>query len=444
MRIFSILIVSGVAALMFSTGVRAGDDFERAPIEYRTSVPENRISRLQAKLDAGDDKLKFSKDRGYLSAVLDALDVPVESQMLVFSKTSLQVRRITPRTPRAIYFNDDVYVGYCHSGDVLEISAVDPQLGTVFYTLNQDAAEKPVFKRAVDNCLICHSSSRTEGVPGHLVRSLFVDAGGQPMYSAGSRVVDYTTPLKDRWGGWYVTGNHGKQSHLGNLVIRTRNVPEPVDNSEGQNVQKLDSRFNVENYLLPTSDIVALMLLEHQTLVHNRLTKANFTTRQALHHEAMMNKILGNAKGNSLESTARRIQSAGDDLVEALLWVGETPLTAPITSSSGYAKKFSSAGPYDKQGRSLRDLDLTHRISKYPCSYLIYSEAFDGLPSRMRDYVWRQLWTILSDDKDSVEFAHLSQQDRRDIIDILRDTKPGLPEYWTGSGEDADSTAVQQ
>ena len=294
--------------------VMAEDEYERAPINYSKATPNNRISALQTRLDSGKQTLRYDDDLGYLPDVLDALGVPKESQMLVFSRTSLQLRRISPRTPRAIYFNDDVYIGFCQSGDVLEISAVDPQLGTVFYTLDQELVEKPKFERRVDNCLICHSSSRTEGVPGHLVRSLYVDRGGTPILSSGSRIVDHTTPLEQRWGGWYVTGTHGKQSHLGNLIISTRRVQEPVDNAAGQNVAKLDDYFRVDRYLTPHSDIVALMVLEHQTLVHNHLTKANFATRQALAYEKMMNKMLDEEPDNRLESTTRRIHSAGGRL----------------------------------------------------------------------------------------------------------------------------------
>ncbi|MEZ6132929.1 MAG: hypothetical protein R3C59_30025 [Planctomycetaceae bacterium] len=418
MRTLTLLKLTAVAVAVLCSNGRAEDEFDRAPIEYRTSTPENCISRLQNALDAGERRLTYTGEHGYLVSLLAALNVPKESQMLVYSKTSLQLRRIAPRTPRAVYFNDSVYVGFCQSGDVLEISAVDPQLGTVFYTLDQDPEEPPKFRRAIDNCLICHSSSRTEGVPGHLVRSLFVDEGGQPMYSAGSRVVDHTTPLKDRWGGWYVTGTHGTESHLGNLVITTKDVPEPLNNSQGQNVVKLDDRFNVSRYLSPHSDIVALMILEHQTLVHNRITKANFATRQALHYEATMNKALGYDEGTPLESTARRIQSAGDDLVEALLMVGEAPITSPISGTSGFAEKFSATGPFDSNGRSLRQLDFKTRMFQFPCSYLVYSEAFDGLPSRMKDYVWERIETILASEDTSEKYAHLSAAIRWAISEI--------------------------
>jgi hypothetical protein len=416
-----------------STGAEAFqsiDEFEKEPILYSESTPENRVSELKTRIETGDLTLARVPEYGYLPALLEALEVPVESQTLVFSKTSLQMRRISPRTPRAIYFNDDVYVGFCQSGDVLEISAVDPKLGTVFYTLDQHSPQQPVIQRQTDSCLVCHSSSRMEGVPGHIIRSLYVDAGGQPLLSAGSRTVDHTTPVKDRWGGWYVTGTHGGQNHLGNLVIRGRDVVEPVDNSEGQNVTDLKFRINPDRYLSAHSDIVALMILEHQALVHNRLTKASFETRQALAYDEMMRSMLDRPEGVLLESTTRRIQNVSDRLVEALLFVNEARLSAPLKGTSGYAEQFATQGPRDEQGRSLRDLDMSTRMLKYPCSYLIYSKAFQQLPPAAKDCVLQKLWEVLSGTDVSEKYSHLSPDDRRAILEILRQTKTDLPDYW--------------
>jgi hypothetical protein len=410
----------------------AADENERPPIEYSRSTPDNCVSKLRSRLNSGDSRLEYHEHLGYLPSLLKSLDVPVESQLLVFSKTSLQRHRISPRKPRAIYFNDDVYVGYCQSGDVLEISAVDPQLGAVFYTLDQKQNNAPQLLRQTENCLLCHSSSRTEGVPGHVVRSLFVDSSGQPILSAGSYSVDHSTPLAQRWGGWYVTGTHGSQTHLGNLIVRGQEVRQSVDNAQGQNVTQLDDRLAVEEYLTSHSDLIALMILEHQTLVHNRLTKANFAARQALQYQSEMNRALGEPEGNRMESTTSRIQSAGNDLVDALLLVDEAKLTAPLHGTSDFASKFSQRGPRDRQGRSLRELDLQRRLFKYPCSYLIYSPAFNGLPREIRDYVWQRLWDVLTSPNEA-KFQHLSPEDRRAIVEILRDTTPDLPQYWTAA-----------
>jgi hypothetical protein len=408
----------------------AGDDFERAPIAYSTSEPVNDVAKLQARLERGEESLERDEKLGYLPALLEALNVPISSQMLVFSKTSLQRSRISPRRPRAIYFNDDVYVGFCQSGDVLEVSCADPNLGAVFYTIDQKTPDAARLVRQMENCLVCHSSSRTEGVPGHLARSLYVSTSGEPILSGGSYSVDHRTPVAQRWGGWYVTGTHGEQQHLGNLVVADREVELPVNNAAGQNVTALDERLSVDSYPSAHSDIVALMVLEHQILVHNRLTNANFEARRALYYQDEMNRALGEPEGSRLESVTRRIESAGNELVEALLLVGEAELSGAIEGTSGFAAEFSQLGPCDARGRSLRELDLKTRMFRYPCSYLIYSRSFDALPDEMRDYVWQRLADVLSGRCDDEGFKHLSSADRQAIFEILRDTKDGLPENW--------------
>src|SRR5262249_15335531 len=261
-------IVARLSIVFAGLGVSApvhagGDEFDKEPIRYSDTKPSNIVSRLQERLDAGQADLQREKHFGYLRGVLRELKVLPSSQMLVFSKTSLQRERITPRTPRALYFNDEVYVGFCQAGEVLEISAADPRLGTVFYTVDQHGA-KPRFVRQTDNCLQCHASSPTRYVPGHLVRSVFPDSSGQPLLAAGSYRIDHTSPLQQRWGGWYVTGTHGSQAHLGNLVVPGRSVPEPIDNKAGMNLTSLAGRIDPACYLTSHRDLVALLLLQHQ------------------------------------------------------------------------------------------------------------------------------------------------------------------------------------
>jgi hypothetical protein len=407
-----------------------GDDFDREPINYAKATPRNVVSKLQERIDAGEVKFEFDPHFGYLKPLLRELGVSPSSQTLVFSKTSLQRQRISPRTPRSLYFSDDVYVGFCQNGEVLEISAVDPQLGTVFYVLDQEHADPPRILRQTDNCLICHGSTQTLGVPGHMIRSVFPDAGGSPILSAGTYRIDQTSPLEKRWGGWYVTGEHGSQKHLGNLVIRGQQVKEPIDNSAGQNVTDLGSRLRVENFLTPHSDIVALMVLEHQTMAHNLLTQANFTARQALHYEQTLNRELNEPADHRWDSTNSRIKSAGEPLVKYFLFSGEALLTEPIRGTTDFAKEFSAKGPRDAKGRSLRDFDLQTRMFRYPCSYLIHSPSFQALPVEMKTYVWNRLAEILSGRDQSPPFAHLSSDDRTAIREILRDTQTDLPDGW--------------
>ncbi len=420
-----------VAAVAFARPIGAQvPDLDREPINYKTAPGDNVIVKLQEKLRSGRARLPFDDDHGYLKAVLRELDVPASSQVLVFSKTSLQRERITPKTPRAIYFNDDVFVGFCLRGDVLEVAASDPGLGTAFYTLDQEPAARPRFVRQTDNCLTCHASTHTQGAPGHMVRSLYTDRQGFPVLSAGSHRTDHGSPFKERWGGWYVTGTHGKQRHMGNHPVRDKQNPETEDNAAGQNVTDLKPLFTVANYLSPHSDIVALTTLEHQAELHNRIARASILTRQALASEATLNKELGEPADKRWDSTARRIAGAGEPLVEYLLFSGELKLTDPVTGTSEFATEFAKRGPFDKRGRSLREFDLTTRLFKYPCSYLIYSTAFAKLPGEVKQYVLKRLWEVLSGKDTSEAFAHLSAADRRAVLEILRDTLPDLPAYW--------------
>ena len=418
------LVVAGYVAPAY------GQDFEREPVRYSQSQPDNRVAQLASQLDAGTRRLDWEDDRGYLRSLLTALDVPVSSQMLVFSKTSLQRDRIAPSTPRAIYFSDDVYVGFCQQGEVLEVSAVDPSLGTVFYTLDQEPAQAPKLRRQTDNCLICHGSSQTKDIPGHLVRSVLTDSRGLPILSAGTYRIDHTSPLTQRWGGWYVSGSHGDQKHLGNLIIRGRSEPREIDNAAGQNVLDLADRFETSAYLSPHSDLVALMVLEHQTGAHNYLTRAAFLTRQAMHYQQTLNREMGEPADHVWDSTKSRIESACEPLVEYLLFSGEARLTARLEGTSPFAAEFVQRGPRDQQGRSRRDLDHERRLFRYPCSYVVYSPSFAQLPAEAREYVLRRMWEVLTFQEKSEKFLHLTAEDRRAILAILIDTLPDLPDYW--------------
>ena len=416
--------VACLVGLFVATSVTA-QDFEREPIEYSKRKPENRVSRLMAELQTEKRTLQLDEKLGYLPSLLEALQVPRSSQMLVFSKTSLQRQKIAPRTPRAIYFNDDTYVGFCHGGEVLEVSTIDNDLGAVFYTLERDSAA-PQLTRQTDNCLICHGSSSTKYVPGHVVRSVFSDAIGMPILSSGSYRTDHTSPFEQRWGGWYVTGTHGEQKHLGNLIVRGKSRPEEIDNSAGQNVTELAKWFDTSEYLTPHSDLVALLVLEHQAMAHNLITQANFGTRQALHFDRALSKDLGEDSAELRASTKSRIKSVCEPLVEYLLFSEEAPLTAEIKGTSDFATEFAKAGPRGQQGRSLRDFDLRSRMFKYPCSYLIYSDSVLKLPAEAQEYVFARLREVLSGKDAGDKFKHLSAADRSAILAILKETHPAF------------------
>jgi hypothetical protein len=408
----------------------AQPSYEQAPINYNSAPLTDPIARLQAALDAGQAQLKHDDAHGYLASLLEQLNIPVSSQTLVFSKTSLQRDRISPQTPRALYFDDETYVGWVQGSELLEITSTDPNLGPVFYTLDQRRAPggpPPRFVRQADTCLQCHGSSMTDEVPGLLVRSVHTDPTGMPILTAGTARVTQETPVEQRWGGWYVTGTHGDRRHKGNVTAAHRDDDGPLDVEAGANLSDLSGKFDATRYLGGGhSDIVALMVLEHQAEAHNLFTRANYQARWAMRDSRAINDALGQSSDELTESAQRRVKGAGERLVRYLLFCDEDLLADRFTGTTSYAADFAARGPRDSKGRSLRDLDLRKRMFRYPLSYLVYSPAFDNLPAPVKEYVQRRLREVLTGQDPSKDFRHISTEDRRAILEILRETKPEL------------------
>lgn len=391
--------------------------FDEGTLNYSKAADCTAITRLQKKIDSGEVKLDFDKDRGYLLSVLKALKVPESSQMLVFSKTSFQRERIDPKHPRGLFLNDDVYIGYVPGSPLLEISAADPKLGGVFYTLDQREVPKPKFQRT-DQCLECHASAKTMGVPGHIVRSFMTDESGVVDLSSGVSQVNHRTPLEERWGGWYVSGTHGSQTHRGNLVGKAAFEKAAKEPNFRGNVSDLSPYFDLSPYPQKQSDIVALMVLEHQTHMHNFIARLHYESTLMIEQYGHVNYM----------------KNAIEGFLKYLLFTEEAPLTASVKGNPAFLSDFEGRGPKDKKGRSLREFDLQERMFKYPCSYLIYSEAFDALPDKLKDQIYKRLWEILSGQDQSPAFAGLSKKDRQSILEILLETKTGLPDYWRKMG----------
>ena len=393
--------------------------FGDAPINYRSENLDDPIARLQKQLDSGDVKLEYEAGRGYLRPVLRALRVPASSQTLVFSKTSFQFPKISPQRPRALYYNDDIYVGRVHDAPSLEFISFDPTQGAIFYILNDQATEHPRFERAALDCVQCHvAANSTRGVPGVMLRSVFTSPSGTQAAGTPSYITGQDSALQDRWGGWYVTGSLGKQTHLGNVLLPSGERPEELDRTSRANLPNLVGVLDTSDYLTGYSDIVAHLVLAHQTQMHNLITQTNYQTRLALY------------AGKDAESARRQFERPAEQLVRYLLFANEAPLGEPVAGTSGFAEEFAARGPRDARGRSLRDFDLQRRIFKYPCSYLIYSEAFDAIPQPAKDYVYRRIFEVLTGREQGPEFASLSAEDRQAILEILVATKPGLPEEW--------------
>lgn len=386
-------------------------------VQYSTGGVETSVTRLNRNLEAGTTHLTFDSAVGYLPSLLSALGLPIESQLLVFSETSAHAPFIRPANPRALYFNDVTAVGWVRGATDLEVVAQDPRQGTIFYTLEQRPSAQPRLTRRND-CLLCHLTWETLGVPGWTMISTFPMSDDKNAYASGV-TVDHRTPFDQRWGGWYVTGKAVPSRHFGNLPVfrpqRELALPTPRPPA----LTSVAGTFDTAGYLSPFSDVVALVVLGHQTHMLNLLTRLGWETRVA------------ERDGTSAQAaTATRLQQAVRDLVDYLLFVDEAPLPGTLEGSSAFAEKFAGQGPTDARGRSLRQLDLETRLLRFPCSYMVYSPAFDALPASALDAVFRRMWTILSGQEPDPAYRRLTGADRTAIVEILRETKASLPGYF--------------
>lgn len=410
--------------------------YERAPIHYNESEADSSLTRLFADAEPGGP-LASGTDREILENLLKALDVPIESQVLVFSKTSAQNSRISPRTPRAIYFSDNIYVGWCQGGEI-EVASFDETLGMVFHLVKLTTREEnqPPELARERSCLNCHAGSSNRNFPGLMVRSVYPEDTGQPLFQAGTFHTRQDSPIEERWGGWYVTGSVDDSTHLGNCFAQgSREDNEvtvhPIAESALSN---LDEVISSEPYLYGgQSDIVALMMLEHQVGMHNALIEANLTTRTTLHRHKDMQRAFGEPVDAPLSDTNRRIlENVAERVLEQMLFVEEFTLPGGVDGGPEFQRAFQESAVKSEEGRSLKDFRLYERLMKYRCSYLIYSDAFDHLPDEVRTVILEQLHGILTKPSDYPDFDHLSSSERERIHEILSQTLPRLSPAWKG------------
>jgi len=384
-------------------------------IRYGATLPADAVSALAARLRSGALALEVDRTSGVLPSLLKQLDVSVDSRVLVFSKTSFQHPLISPRRPRAIYFNDEAAVAVVPGASAFELAAFDPGQGARFYTLQGRTSPRPTITRR-DVCLECHHGVATLGVPGMFVSSVFTSASGTAERE-GAIVTDHRTPFEERWGGWYVTGTTGTMHHRGNAVAPNPAEPTVLDTEGARNLTSLLARFAPGMHLRQTSDVVALMTLEHQTFMLNLLTRLGWEARIADHENT--------------PAARRQVEARVDEVVRHLLFEGEAPLPAPVAGASSFASTFAARGPFDRRGRTLRAFELHERLFRYPLSYTIYSRTFDALPAGVKDRIYRGLFDTLTRPAATGAAARLSADVRAAIVEILRDTKAGLPADWS-------------
>jgi hypothetical protein len=245
-----------------------------------------------------------------------------------------------------------------------------------------------------------------------------------PLPDEMSFVTGYTavhaSPLEQRWGGWWVTGYLGGVRHMGNIPVMPADKGRLKLSSPTRVLPSVEGQFDLAGYLTPYSDVVAQMVLAHQVRMTNMLTRVGWEARLAA--------------AAPTPDAAARVREAASDTVDFLLFVDEAPFVGAMQGSSGFAEWFAKQGPRDGQGRSLREFDLRRRLFKYPCSYMIYTPAFDALPASAKDAVYTRMSEVLSGREKRQPYAsRLSAADRQAIIQILRATKKDLPAYFVAS-----------
>lgn len=399
MKLAALWIAASALALADLAGVFSGA-LEHPAIEYATRPVDDPAAQLNRRLDQGLT-LAFEPEHGYLPALLAALHIPVESQVATFAKASFQQHLIHPRNPRALYFNDSVAVGWVRGGALLEIASEDPRQGTIFYTLSQREGAKPRLVRR-DDCLTCHESYDTLGVPGMLLRSVYPARDGFVQRELGSFNVDHRTPFEHRWGGWFVTTAGEAPRSLANAAFRSE--------TESDSLQP-----DWTGYLTSGSDLAALMVFDHQMHMINLLTRIGWEARFGAYEKTL---------------TAEKLAAMAEEAADYLLFIDEAPIVTPVRGANQFAEKFAAQGPADARGRSLRQFDLRRRMMRYPCSYMIYSPAFDALAAEAKGAIYRRMWAILSGEERAPKYAKIAIEDRRAIVEILRATKNGLPDYF--------------
>ena len=420
-------------ALLSLTGARAAaqqrEPFEDAPINYTASQPRDRIARLNATFQKQADEIRSLPAKKRLRWLLDQLEVPIESQLLVFSKTSLQRNLISPETPRALFFSDEAYVGWAAGGG-FEITVFDAELGATFYLLDQhETGPAPLFNRSGE-CLLCHT--RHEHTPSLRTRSVFPDANGEPLSGSGGANIEPSTPLSERWGGWYVTGASSRLQHHGNIIGATIADFEGPSAKIGRTLPSLKDLVDTHRYPLNTSDIVALLMHDHQVHVHNVLATANQDARIALYRWPAMREILGlPTDAPPSGSCVVVFNSQAEKVIEALLCKDEAPFPAEGIHGDGvFEKAYTRSRKADGHNRSLRDLELNTRLFRYRCSPLIYSQSFASLPKPLHELILRKLSAGLRAFPPSENFAHLGEAERLAIHEILTATLTDLPADW--------------
>lgn len=410
---------SNVVLAQFSRGE------EYILVDYAAEAEKNPVAILQAQIDSGEVTLEYENDRGYLDSLLEALDINPASQLLVFSPTSLQYKLISQATPRALFFNDNTYIGFVLNSTIVEVTTIDEDKGVVFYTFDNAPQKSRYFERATQSCLVCHDTQGTlgGGVPVLMALSSVYSKANLPLVDS-INITDQS-PIEDRWGGWYVTGRHGLQAHLGNIILEERGDLDALDDFRIWNLDTLADTAYMDPTPYPrdTSDIVALMVLEHQLTVQNQISHIKFKAPALMKRQGLLDDMEAQSWLELSDPAQVLLSGMLNKLVRHLVFLDAANIASRLSGLQEYTDSFQARGPWDSKGRSLRELKLEGTLFRYPLSYLVYSDDLNALPAFAKDYVYQRLAAYLNGEEDLAGNPQYSETDRKAALEILRETK---------------------
>ncbi len=405
------LLLSGAIVLVGGLPVQAAPkwaDLDRPEHDYWNKPLNDKFTQLKDDLEAGKLPLDYRTEKTFLVSLLKALDIPASSQVLLFSTTSLQLRFISVRNPRALYFNEDLYIGYIPGGRI-EVVALNPELGGIFYIFDIPQGRKQVRVERSTRCMNCHADEDTHDVPGLLAKSVIPGPNGGSLRAYRIGQSGHGIPYEERFGGWHVTGEHSITNHHGNLTGQFRNGKLLTYEAQP------GRRFVWSKYATRTSDILPHLILEHQIGFVNRVLAAGYQTRA----------YLAEGKGRLSSEHDKLLSQQADSLVRYILFADEPALPAGgVGGDDVFKRDFQSAGKANPALASLRRFELRTRIFNLRCSYMIGSSVFTGLPDEMKRRIFAQLRNALSPDLPDSAYEYLDADEKRAIGDVLSNAFP--------------------
>ncbi len=420
---------------------QAFNDFQIPPHDYNSIQGRDAMSRLLGRAAAGDFEFGEETGRPLLRRLLAELGIPESSQVLLFSKTSLQREHISPENPRAIFFNENGYVSWMPDG-LIEVLMFDPDAGGLFFIeeLPEERSDPRIAFAKGRGCTGCHSGSATNFLPGPMARSSYVDVEGRRIGSVSGHIrMNHAMPPQNRWGGFYVTGAPASLGHLGNAFARKEGKATVLDRPEPSPRSDLSGFFDAARYPRPDANVFPLLLFDHQIEAHNLLMEVRYRWRLFEYERAKFGGKASSLASEGLERGMRR-------LVRYLLFADEAPLDGSgLVVSEQFRRDFAGRRRADPEGRSLRDPDLRTRLFSHRLSYMIYSQAFEDAPLEMRETVYARLHEILLVAEAPEGFGYFDPGEREAIVAILRATKDDLPPAWrAGAAEVVASSSVRR